>query len=59
MIFEDLYDKVLDLDMNGSCNSLNVVVEDAEGRLVIVNNITIETSVDGVGKYVLLHTVRS
>lgn len=59
MIFEDLYDKVLDLDMKGSCNSLNVVVEDAEGRLVIVNNITIETSVDGVGKYVLLHTVRS
>lgn len=59
MTFEDLYDKVLDLDCNGNYSPFNVVVEDDEGRLVIVNNITIETSVDGVGKYVLLHTVRS
>lgn len=58
MTFEDLYDKVITMDCNGNYDSLNVVIEDAEGRLVIVNNITVETSVDGVGKYVLLHTVR-
>lgn len=59
MTFEDLYDKVVGLDCDGNYSPFNVVVEDAEGRLVIVNNITIETSVDGVGKYVLLHTVKS
>lgn len=59
MTFEDLYDKVIDLDCNGNYSPLNVVVEDAEGRLVIINDVTIEISVDGVGKYVLLHTVRS
>lgn len=59
MTFEDLYNKVIDLDSNCNYDSLNVVVEDGEGRLVIVNNISIETSVDGVGRYVLLHTVRN
>ena len=59
MTFEDLYNKVIDLDFNGNYSPLNVVVDDAEGRLVIVNNITIETSIDGVGKFVLLHTASS
>lgn len=59
MTFEDLYNKIIDLDCYFNYNPLNVVVEDAKGRLAVVNDITIETSVDGVGKYVLLHTVRS
>lgn len=59
MTFEDLYDKVIDLDCNGNYSPFNVVVKDAEGRLAFVNDITIETSVDGVGKFVLLHTMIS
>ena len=59
MTFEDLYNKVIDLDYNGNYSPFNVVVEDVEGNLLIVNNITIATSMDGVGKYVLLNTVRS
>lgn len=59
MTFEDLYNKVCDLDCDGNYSPFNVCVRNDEGRLTIVNNITVETSADGAGKYVLLHTVRS
>lgn len=59
MTFEELYNKVVDMDCEANFSPLNVVVADEYGYK-IVKDISVETSpVDGVGKFVLLHTMIS
>lgn len=54
MTFEELYDKVIDIDCNGNYGSLNVAVSYEYGYK-IVKDISVETSlVDNVGKFVLI-----
>jgi hypothetical protein len=55
MTFEDLYRKVSDLDLDGNYSPMLVAVSTEEGYK-IVSDIVVETSCDGVGKFVLLKT---
>lgn len=56
MTFEELYNKVIDMDCDGNYSPFNVVVADEWGYK-IVNDISVETSpIDGVGKFVLIST---
>lgn len=51
MTFEDLYQRVLDLDMDGNLSPMNVAVSTEDGYR-IVKSIEIRESIDGVGKFV-------
>ena len=54
MTFEELYNKVVDMDCEANFSPLNVVVA-AEYGYKIVKDISVETSpIDGVGKFVLI-----
>ena len=56
MTFEELYNKVVDMECEANFSPLNVVVADECGYK-IVKDISVETSpVDGVGKFVLIST---
>lgn len=55
MTFEDLYMKVLDLDCDGNYSPMLVAVSTESGYLP-VSDIVVETSSDGVGKFILLKT---
>ena len=55
MTFEDLYNKVIELDCDGNYSPMLVAVNTEAGYLP-VSDIVIETSCDGVGKFVLLKT---
>ena len=54
MTFEELYNKVIDMDCNGNYSPFNVVVAYEYGYK-FVKDISVETSpVDNVGKFVLI-----
>lgn len=51
MTFEELYHRVLDLDMNGNLSPMNVAVSTEDGYR-IVKSVEVRESIDGVGKFV-------
>lgn len=53
MIFDDLYNKVIDIDSSYNIGDINVVVSTEEGYK-IVKDIRISKSYDGVGMFVEL-----
>lgn len=53
MTFEELYQRVIDLDMGGNLSPMNVAVS-TESGYKIVKSIEIRESIDGVGKFVEL-----
>lgn len=55
MTFEDLYNKVIELDCDGNYSPMLVAVSTESGYLP-VSDIVVETSCDGVGKFILLKT---
>lgn len=53
MTFEELYHRVIDLDMDGNLSPMNVAVSTEDGYR-IVKSIEVRESIDGVGKFVEL-----
>ena len=52
MIFDDLYNKVIDIDSSYNVGDVNVVVWSTEDGFKIVKDIRLSTSFDNVGKFV-------